>query len=66
MGTGIIHWAGIGGNAQSMASLSATIRLIISSTFLALFMAGILDELALFISLYDALYAMIYFLWLRK
>lgn len=66
MGTGMIHLVGIGGNGQSMASLSATIRLLISSTFLSLFMAGILDELALLIALYDGLYAMIYFLWLRK
>ncbi len=66
MGTGMIHWAGINGNEEVMASLSATIRLIISSTFAALYLAGILDQLALFIAFYDGVYAMIYFLGLRK
>ncbi|HEX5710801.1 MAG TPA: hypothetical protein VFX68_05590 [Sulfuricurvum sp.] len=66
MGTGMIHWEGIHGDAETMARLSATIRLILSSTFAALYMAGILDELALFIAIYDGVYAMIYFWGLRK
>lgn len=66
MGTGMIHWSGLHEDAERMANLSATIRLIVSSTFAALYMAGILDELALLVAAYDGVYAMIYFLWLRK
>jgi hypothetical protein len=66
MGTGMIHWFGLHGDENRLASLSAIIRLLISSTFAALYMAGILDELALLIAFYDGLYAMIYFLGLRK
>lgn len=66
MGTGIIHWFGLHGDENRLASISATIRLLISSTFASLYLAGILDTLALLIALYDGIYAMIYFLWLRK
>jgi hypothetical protein len=66
MGTGMIHWFGLYGDGERMASLSATIRLIISSTFAALYMAGILDTLALLIAIYDGIFALIYFLGLRK
>jgi len=66
MGTGMIHWFGFHGDEARMASLSATIRLLVSSAFAALYMAGILDTLALMIAFYDGIYAMIYFLWLRK
>ena len=66
IGTGMVHWFGLHGDEERMASLSATIRLIVSSTFAALYLAGILDTLALLIALYDGAYAMIYFLGLRK
>jgi hypothetical protein len=66
IGTGMIHWYGLQGYESVMASLSALIRFVVASAFAALFMAGILDELALVIALYDASFAMIYFLWLRK
>jgi hypothetical protein len=62
----MIHWFGLHADEERLASLSVTIRLLVSSTFAALYMAGILDELALLIALYDGVYAMIYFLWLRK
>ncbi|MDO9208585.1 MAG: cbb3-type cytochrome c oxidase subunit I [Sulfuricurvum sp.] len=66
IGTGMIHWFGLHADEERLASLSATIRLLVSSTFASLYMAGILDELALLIALYDGIYAMIYFLWLHK
>jgi hypothetical protein len=66
IGTGMIHWYGLHGYESVMGSLSALIRFIVASAFAALFMAGILDGLALMIAVYDATFAMIYFLWLRK
>jgi hypothetical protein len=67
IGTGMIHWYGLSDHDEhAMASVSALIRFVVASAFAALFMAGILDELALVIALYDASFAMIYFLWLRK
>jgi hypothetical protein len=66
IGTGMIHWYGLQGHEHVMASLSALIRFVVASAFAALFMAGVLDELALVIALYDGVFAMIYFLGLRK
>ncbi|MFA6189508.1 MAG: hypothetical protein WC680_09565 [Sulfuricurvum sp.] len=66
MGTGVIHWLGLMGNGASMAHASALIRLIISAVFMALYMAGVLDTIALLVALYDGVYAMIYLLWLKE
>lgn len=65
IGTGIVHWYGLQSNPQMFASLSAIIRLIVSATFASLFMAGILDEIALLVALYDGAYALIFWLFLR-
>lgn len=66
MGTGLVHWFGFSANSTAMAQVSSLIRLIISATFGALYMAGILDEVALLVALYDASFAMIYLLWLKE
>jgi hypothetical protein len=66
MGTGIIHWFGWHDASDRLALISAVIRLMVSATFAALYMAGILDTLALLIAFYDGVYAMIYFVGLRK
>lgn len=66
IGTGLVHWFGLRGDAMNMAGASAAIRLSVSATFYALYMAGILDEIALLVALYDAGYAMIYLLWLKE
>ncbi|MDP3119227.1 MAG: hypothetical protein Q8N01_02255 [Sulfuricurvum sp.] len=66
MGTGLVHWFGLSGDAMNMAGVSAAIRLMVSATFGALYMAEILDEIALIVALYDAAYAMIYILWLKE
>jgi hypothetical protein len=66
MGTGIIHWFGFSANGSAMAQASSLIRLIVAATFAALYMAGILDEIALLVTLYDASFAMIYILWLNE
>lgn len=66
MGTGLVHWFGLKTDAMNMAGVSAVIRLTVSAAFGALYMAGILDEIALLVALYDAVYAMIYILWLKE
>jgi hypothetical protein len=66
MGTGLVHWFGLSADAMNMAGASAAIRLSVSATFSALYMAGILDEIALLVALYDGVYAMIYLLWLKE
>jgi hypothetical protein len=66
MGTGLIHWFGLSSDGMNMAGVSAVIRLMVSATFGALYMAGILDEIALLVAFYDAAYAMIYILWLKE
>lgn len=65
IGTGMIHWFGLHGDAKPLASLSATIRLLVSATFASLYMAGVLDEIALTVALYDGGYALLYWLLLR-
>lgn len=66
IGTGLVHWFGLHSNAPLFASLSASIRLIVSATFAALYMAGILDAIALLVALYDGVYAAIYLLWRQE
>jgi cytochrome c oxidase cbb3-type subunit 1 len=65
IGTGMVHWAGLHYEAERMASLSATIRALCASVFAALYMAGSLDGIALLVSLYDASFALVYWLILR-
>jgi len=65
IGTGTLHWYGIHADADRMASISAVIRLLVSATFTALYLAGILDGIALLVAIYDGVYAMLYWLWLR-
>lgn len=66
MGTGMIHYYGLHADAERLASLSAVIRCLIASVFAALYLSGTLDALALIVAWYDALYALIYFLVLRR
>ncbi|MDD2784996.1 MAG: hypothetical protein PHO52_12325, partial [Sulfuricurvum sp.] len=65
IGTGMVHWAGLQGDAERFASLSATIRAVVASVFAALYMAGTLDLIALLVALYDGAFALIYWLSLR-
>lgn len=65
IGTGIVHWIGMQRDADAMGRLSAMIRLVVSATFSALYMAGILDGIALLVALYDGAYALVYWLVLR-
>lgn len=65
IGTGMVHWAGLQENTPLSGSLSATIRLIVSATFASLYMAGILDEIAILVALYDGAYGLLYWLALR-
>jgi hypothetical protein len=65
IGTGMVHWFGLHYDASRMASLSATIRAVCASVFVALYMAGALDGIALLVALYDGLFALLYWLVLR-
>ena len=65
IGTGIVHWYGVHGDSERMGAASAAIRLLVSATFCALYMVGILDGIALLVAVYDGVFAMIYWLWLR-
>lgn len=66
MGTGLVHWFGFRAYGIPMAQVSSLIRLCVAATFSALYMAGILDEIALLVALYDASFAMLYILWLKE
>jgi len=65
IGTGIVHWYGVHGDSERMGAASAAIRLLVSATFCALYMVGILDGIALLVAVYDGVFAMIYWPWLR-
>lgn len=65
IGTGMVHWAGLHYEPQRMASLSAAIRAVCASVFIALYMAGSLDGIALLVALYDISFALVYWLILR-
>lgn len=65
IGTGIVHWTGLHGDAERLAALSATIRSLVASVFAALYMAGTLDTIAVLVAFYDGVYAMIYWLYVR-
>lgn len=65
IGTGMVHWMGLQQNPDVQGRLSAAIRLIVSATFLSLYMAGILDAIALLVALYDGAFALVYWLALR-
>lgn len=65
IGTGILHWNGMDGDADRLAGISATVRLVVSATFASLYLAGIVDGIALLVSLYDGAYGLLYWLVLR-
>ncbi|MDD5406314.1 MAG: hypothetical protein PHE73_05155 [Sulfurovaceae bacterium] len=65
IGTGIIHLFGYIYNSSLLGMISALVRLLVSSMFISLYMAHMLDGLALAVGLYDGLFALIYLLYLR-
>ncbi len=65
IGTGLAHWAGLHGDPERFAGLSAQIRAVCASVFAALYMAGTLDGIALLVALYDGMFALVYWLFLR-
>lgn len=65
IGTGMVHWAGLHHDAPRMAALSSTIRAVCASVFASLYMAGVLDEIALLVAAYDGAFALVYWLLLR-
>lgn len=66
IGTGLAHWYGLqSATPYRFAELSASIRAVCASVFAALYMAGTLDGIALLVAVYDSLFALLYWLWLR-
>jgi len=65
IGTGMVHYAGLNADAERMAQSSATIRAVVASVFAALYMAGTLDGIALLVAMYDGVFALVYWLFLR-
>ena len=65
IGTGLTHWMGLHHDAHRFAELSASVRAICASVFIALYMAGTLDGIALLVALYDGGFALVYWLILR-
>jgi cytochrome c oxidase cbb3-type subunit I len=65
IGTGLAHWYGLHGDPYRFAEFTASVRAICASLFLALYMAGSLDGIALLVALYDASFALVYWLFLR-
>ncbi len=66
VGTRLVHWAGLHRHGEEMASLSASIRLVVASVFMALYMAGVVDAIALLVAAYDGAFALAYRLLLRE
>ncbi len=66
IGTGLVHYTGLYGDAEAMGELSARIRALVAAVFAALYMAGTLEEIALLVAVYDASFALVYWLFLRR
>lgn len=65
IGTGLAHWYGLHDNPHRFGELSASVRAVCASVFVALYMAGSLDAIALLVAFYDGIFALIYWLFLR-
>lgn len=65
IGTGLMHWYGIHSDPHRFAELSASVRALCASVFVALYMAGAMDGIALLVAFYDGLFALFYWLVLR-
>ena len=65
IGTGLVHYAGLYGEREAMGELSARIRSVVAAVFAALYMAGALEEIALLVAVYDGVFALVYWLFLR-
>ncbi|MBD3805689.1 hypothetical protein [Sulfuricurvum sp.] len=65
IGTGLAHWHGLQSDSHRFAELTATVRAVCASVFVALYMAGSLDGIAILVALYDGVFALVYWLVLR-
>lgn len=65
IGTGLAHWSGLHSDPHRFAEFTASVRAVCASVFTALYMAGSLDGIALLVALYDASFALVYWLFLR-
>lgn len=65
IGTGLAHWFGIHSDPHRFGEFTASVRAVCASVFVALYMAGVLDAIALLVAVYDASFALLYWLFLR-
>ena len=65
IGTGLAHWYALQGDLHRFGEFTASVRAVCASVFVALYMAGTLDGIALLVALYDGLFALVYWLFLR-
>lgn len=65
IGTGLAHWFGLHSDPHRFGEFTASVRAVCASVFVALYMAGTLDAIALLVALYDASFALVYWLFLR-
>lgn len=65
IGTGLAHWFGLQSDPYRFAEFTASVRAVCASVFVALYMAGTLDAIALLVALYDGSFALLYWLFLR-
>lgn len=65
IGTGLAHWYGLHSDPHRFAEFTASVRAVCASVFVALYMAGTLDGIALLVAIYDGGFALVYWLFLR-
>lgn len=65
IGTGLAHWYGLHRDPHHFAEFTASVRAVCASVFIALYLAGTLDGIALLVALYDISFALVYWLVLR-
>lgn len=66
IGVGVLHWLGWERESEQAANTGAAIRSVVASVFAALYLAGILDGIALLVALYDGAMALVYWLFIRR
>lgn len=65
VGTGVIHYFGLFEESETLANISAVIRVLVASMFISLYTTQHIDGIGLLVGIYDAFYASIYWLLLK-
>ena len=66
IGVGTIHFFGLFTQGELLANISALIRVLVGSTFIALFTTNHIDNIGLLVGVYDIGFASVYWLLLRS